>query len=276
MRAYRVMGHQLVGDLFRERGIEAATNIDAISSLCSPFVARSEFRGSEAARHATLTSGRMLCRLSANHDQIANSGTGEATRPCRLARCILREKSRQRSRLAPWSPFHRAVADGFSRSQACRISHAVTRPRNPTVYPPHRLDMPLEHRRNHCDMVSERERTCASRRSASPTGSRRCAASEPLRAPPRCLGGRPVIAADRPESLLGRSPRPALRFRPIGALPRQAGYRDCLSDLQPSRVPRRAAGRAADCGGAAARHRRVKPYGSPCQSAAAPYLSSIL
>jgi hypothetical protein len=28
MRAYRVMGHELVGDLFRERGIEAATNVD--------------------------------------------------------------------------------------------------------------------------------------------------------------------------------------------------------------------------------------------------------
>jgi hypothetical protein len=27
MRAYRVMGHELVGDLFRERGIEAATNV---------------------------------------------------------------------------------------------------------------------------------------------------------------------------------------------------------------------------------------------------------
>jgi hypothetical protein len=45
MRAYRVMGHELVGDLFRERGIEAATNVDCHQffmlalDVCSEFCA---------------------------------------------------------------------------------------------------------------------------------------------------------------------------------------------------------------------------------------------
>ena len=44
MRAYGVMGHELVGDLFRERGIEAATNVDCHQFLTLPPVVCSEFR----------------------------------------------------------------------------------------------------------------------------------------------------------------------------------------------------------------------------------------
>jgi hypothetical protein len=44
MGAYGVMGHELVGDLFRERGIEAATNIDRHQFLMLALVICSEFR----------------------------------------------------------------------------------------------------------------------------------------------------------------------------------------------------------------------------------------
>jgi len=44
MRAYRVMSHELVGDLFRKRGIEAATNVDCHQFLMLALVVCSEFR----------------------------------------------------------------------------------------------------------------------------------------------------------------------------------------------------------------------------------------
>ena len=44
MRAYGVMGHELVGDLFRERGIEATTNVDCHQFLMLALVVCSEFR----------------------------------------------------------------------------------------------------------------------------------------------------------------------------------------------------------------------------------------
>jgi hypothetical protein len=43
MCAYRVMGHELVGDLFCERGIEAATNVDCPQFLMLALVVCSEF-----------------------------------------------------------------------------------------------------------------------------------------------------------------------------------------------------------------------------------------
>jgi hypothetical protein len=44
MCAYRVMGHELVSDLFRERGIEAATNIDRRQLLLLALAVYFEFR----------------------------------------------------------------------------------------------------------------------------------------------------------------------------------------------------------------------------------------
>ena len=44
MRAYGVMGHELVGNLFCERGIEATTNVDCHQFLMLPSVVCSEFR----------------------------------------------------------------------------------------------------------------------------------------------------------------------------------------------------------------------------------------
>jgi hypothetical protein len=44
MRAYGVMCHELVGDLFRERGIEATTNVDCHQFLMLALVVCSEFR----------------------------------------------------------------------------------------------------------------------------------------------------------------------------------------------------------------------------------------
>jgi hypothetical protein len=44
MRAYRVMGHELVGDLLCERGIEATTNVDCHQFLMLALVVCSEFR----------------------------------------------------------------------------------------------------------------------------------------------------------------------------------------------------------------------------------------
>ena len=43
MRAYGIMGHELVGDLFCERGIGAATNINCRQFLLLPRIVRSEF-----------------------------------------------------------------------------------------------------------------------------------------------------------------------------------------------------------------------------------------
>ena len=43
MRAYGVMGHELVSDLFRERGVEAATNVDCHQFLMLALVVCSEF-----------------------------------------------------------------------------------------------------------------------------------------------------------------------------------------------------------------------------------------
>ena len=44
MRAYCVMGHELVGDLFRERWIEAATNLDRRQFLVLALVVCFELR----------------------------------------------------------------------------------------------------------------------------------------------------------------------------------------------------------------------------------------
>ena len=44
MRAYCVMDHELVGDLFRERRIEAATNVDRLQLLMLALVVCFEFR----------------------------------------------------------------------------------------------------------------------------------------------------------------------------------------------------------------------------------------
>ena len=44
MRAYGVMGHELVGDLFCERRIEATTNVDCHQFLMLALVVCPEFR----------------------------------------------------------------------------------------------------------------------------------------------------------------------------------------------------------------------------------------
>ena len=44
MRAYGVMGHELVGNLFCERGIEATTNVDCHQFPMLPPVVCSELR----------------------------------------------------------------------------------------------------------------------------------------------------------------------------------------------------------------------------------------
>jgi hypothetical protein len=44
MRGYCVVGHELVGDLFRERRIEAATNVDRSQFLVLALVIGFEFR----------------------------------------------------------------------------------------------------------------------------------------------------------------------------------------------------------------------------------------
>jgi hypothetical protein len=44
MRAYGIMGHESVGDLFCERGLEATTNKDCRQFLLLPRIVRSEFR----------------------------------------------------------------------------------------------------------------------------------------------------------------------------------------------------------------------------------------
>ena len=43
MRAYRVMGHELITDVFCERGVEAATNVDRHQFLMLALVVCSEF-----------------------------------------------------------------------------------------------------------------------------------------------------------------------------------------------------------------------------------------
>ena len=48
MRAYRVMGHQLLGDLFRERRIEPASDIDCHQFLLLALVVCFEFRALQA------------------------------------------------------------------------------------------------------------------------------------------------------------------------------------------------------------------------------------
>ena len=44
MRGYGIMGHELVGDLCCERGLEATTNIDCCQFLLLARIVRSEFR----------------------------------------------------------------------------------------------------------------------------------------------------------------------------------------------------------------------------------------
>jgi hypothetical protein len=56
MRAYGVMHHELFGDLFRERGIKAATNIDCSQFLMLALGVCSEFRA--------LTRLRSACSVS--------------------------------------------------------------------------------------------------------------------------------------------------------------------------------------------------------------------
>jgi hypothetical protein len=44
VRAYGVMGHELLGDLFRERGIEAAANVNCHQFLMLARIVCLEFR----------------------------------------------------------------------------------------------------------------------------------------------------------------------------------------------------------------------------------------
>ena len=50
MRAQRVMGHELLGDLFRERGIEATANIDRCQFPAFAYVVCFEFRAFQVER----------------------------------------------------------------------------------------------------------------------------------------------------------------------------------------------------------------------------------
>ena len=56
MRAYSVMSHELVGDLFCERGIEATTNIDCHQFPMLARVVCSEFASSLVSKSSVMPS----------------------------------------------------------------------------------------------------------------------------------------------------------------------------------------------------------------------------